>query len=108
MRVPTKFLLALAAVAVAGTVHAQKVHAPIVIYPGDETPVFVRVDQLPTHLADRIEREAAKGLKPLRDYVQRTKFMHQLDLVALLMTREQARIALRDEKVRLVRIASTE
>jgi len=108
MRVPTKILLALATFAVAGTVQAQKVHAPIVIYPGDETPVFVRVDALPTHLAQRIEREASKGLKPLRDYVQRTKFMHQLDLVSLLMTREQARVALRDPNVRLVRIASTE
>jgi hypothetical protein len=27
----------------------------------------------------------------LRQYVQRTKYIHQIDLVTLLMTREQAR-----------------
>lgn len=42
-------------------------------------------------LAQRLHAEARKGLRPLRQYVQRTKYIHQIDLVTLLMTREQAR-----------------
>jgi hypothetical protein len=105
MRVPTKCLLAVAALATAGTVNAQQ-RSEDNGY--ENTPVYVRVDGLPTHVAKQIERAAAKGLDPLAKYVQRTKFIHQLDLVALLMTPEQARIASRDARVRLVRIASVQ
>jgi hypothetical protein len=105
MKLTTKCLLVVAAIATAGTVNAQQ---KATIHVDENTPVYVRVDGLPQHVARQIERAAAKGLDPLSKYVQRTKFIHQLDLVALLMTPEQARIASRDARVRLVRIASVE
>ena len=104
MRLPAKCLLVVAALATAGTVNAQKMQDSSF----DNTPVYVRVDGLPQHVARQIERAAARGLDPLNKYVQRTKFIHQLDLVVLLMTPEQARIASRDARVRLVRIASVQ
>ena len=68
--------------------------------------IYVRTDGLPTAVARRIEEEAQKGLQPLRQYVQRTRFIHQLDLLSLLMTRDQARVAVaQDEKIHLVLIA---
>ena len=67
--------------------------------------IYVRTDGLPTAVARRVEEEAQKGLQPLRQYVQRTKFIHQLDLISLLMTREQAQIAMRDDKARVVLVA---
>ena len=68
--------------------------------------IYVRTDGLPTGVARRVEEEAQKGLQPLRQYVQRTHFIHQLDLVSLLLTRDQARVAMeQDEKIHLVRIA---
>src|SRR5207342_2709311 len=92
MKLPVKCLLVVAALATAGTVNAQqKVEDDSLA----NTPVYVRVDGMPTHVAKQIERAAAKGLDPLNKYVQRTKFIHQLDLVALLMTPEQARLASR-------------
>jgi hypothetical protein len=57
----------------------------------NDSPIYVRTDGLPKALAKRLEAEALKGLGPLRQYVQRTKYVHQLDLISLLMTREQAR-----------------
>jgi len=105
MKWPVKCLLVAAAVATAGTVNAQQKET---IRIDENTPVYVRVDGLPQHVAKQVERAAAKGLDPLKKYVQRTKFIHQLDLVALLMTPEQARIASRDARVRLVKVASVE
>ncbi len=73
-----------------------------------EQPVYVRTDGLPAALAQRIDAEARKGLRPLRQYVQRTHFIHQLDLITLLMTREQAqRLAARDGNVQLTLIAKS-
>lgn len=69
-------------------------------------PIYVRTDGLPQAVARRVEEEAQKGLQPLRQYVQRTKFIHQLDLISLLMTRDQLRTALfQDENVRVVQVA---
>jgi hypothetical protein len=104
MKLPVKCLLVVVLAMTGTAIAQQKVMDDNVA----NTPVYVRVDGLPAHVATQLERNAAKGLEPLRKYVQRTKFIHQLDLVALLMTPEQARIASRDARVRLVRIASVE
>ena len=72
----------------------------------NESPIYVRTDGLPGAVARRVEEEAQKGLRPLRQYVQRTKYIHQIDLVSLLMTREQARVAVTDDgTVKLVQMA---
>ncbi len=71
-----------------------------------ESSIYVRTDGLPKALAKRVEAEALKGLRPLRQYVQRTKCIHQLDLISLLMTREQARnLVAQDGTARLTLIA---
>ena len=99
----TKCLLAAAAALLAGAAQAN---------PSDTISVnpyqalYVRTDGLPTAVAERVSEEAGKGLQPLRQYVQRTRFIHQLDLIALLMTQEQAQVAMaRDDKAQLVLIA---
>jgi hypothetical protein len=98
-----KCTLAAAAALLAGAAQANPSDA------SEYQAVYVRTDGLPTGVAMRIEQEAQKGLQPLRQYVQRTKFIHQLDLISLLMTREQAQIAkAKDDKVQLVLIAQTQ
>jgi hypothetical protein len=100
----TKCLLAAAAAAIAGSAHAQL--APSSVANVNDSPLYVRTDGLPAFVAKRVEEEAGKGLQPLRQYVQRTRFIHQLDLVSMLMTREQAQLAMaRDDKAHLVQIA---
>jgi hypothetical protein len=89
----TTLLFAIAAFAPAGTVLADEKGEAAIAVIADDTPVFVKIEGLPTYVAQSVEKEASKGLRHLRQYVQRTKFMHQLDLVSLLMTREQARVA---------------
>jgi hypothetical protein len=91
------------AAAVAGAAQASPVDTVDV---NPYQAIYVRTDGLPTAVARRLEEEAQKGLQPLRQYVQRTRFIHQLDLVSLLMTRDQARAAMaQDDTVRLVLIA---
>jgi hypothetical protein len=98
-----KCALAAAAAALAGAAQAHPADA-VTIDPYQA--IYVRTDGLPAAVARRVTEEAQKGMQPLRQYVQRTKFIHQLDLVSLLMTREQARIAkAQDEKATLVLIA---
>lgn len=103
MEMKLKCAAAALAAALSGTAGAQ---SPAAAPKLDEYPVYVRTDGLPTAVAQRVEEEAQKGLRPLRQYVQRTKYIHQLDLVSLLMTREQARLAVvADGTVKLVQIA---
>lgn len=98
-----KCALAAAAAVVAGAAQANPSDAAGV---DPYQAIYVRTDGLPTAVAQRIEQEARKGLQPLRQYVQRTKFIHQLDLISLLMTHEQAQVAMsRDDKVHVVLIA---
>jgi hypothetical protein len=98
-----KCALAAAAAAVAGAAQANPTDT-VTVNPYQS--IYVRTDGLPQAVARRVEQEAQKGLQPLRQYVQRTKFIHQLDLVSLLLTREQAQLAMKqDEKVQLVLIA---
>ena len=104
MKLLRKPLLTAALLVLATGAAAQMPAESIVVRP--DTPVFVRTDGLPAFLAERLERESQKGLKPLRDYIERTRFMHQLDLDSVLMTREQARRAAESSKdIRLVEIA---
>jgi diacylglycerol kinase family enzyme len=98
-----KCAMAAAAAAVAGATQASPVDTVDV---NPYQAIYVRTDGLPTAVARRVEEEARKGLQPLRQYVQRTRFIHQLDLVSLLMTRDQARIAqAQDDTIHLVLIA---
>jgi hypothetical protein len=99
-----KCTLAAAAALVAGAAQANPADAASV---DPYAAVYVRTDGLSTAVAARITQEAQKGLRPLRMYVERTKFIHQLDLISLLMTREQAQLAkAQDDKVQLVLIAT--
>ena len=99
----TKCVLAAGAALVAGAAQANPSDTVSV---NPHQAVYVRTDGLPSGVARRVEQEAQKGLQPLRQYVQRTKFIHQLDLVSLLLTREQAQIAMaEDDKARVVLIA---
>ena len=82
-----KCLLAVAALAAAGSVNAQQDNAYA------EEPVAVNTTGLESFVAERVRSEAAKGITPLRQYVQRTKFMHQIDLASIVVTREQAALA---------------
>lgn len=96
-----KCVLAAAAAAIAGAANARQ---PESVNPFES--IYVRTDGLPSAVARRVEEEAQKGLQPLRQYVQRTNFIHQLDLIALLMTREQAQMAMAgDDRVQVVLIA---
>ena len=98
-----KCALAAAAAAVVGAAQAHPTDAVSV---NPYQSIYVRTDGLPKAVAQRVEEEAQKGLQPLRQYVQRTKFIHQLDLISLLMTHQQAQVAMaRDEKVHVVLIA---
>ena len=98
-----KCALAAAAALLAGAAGAQQPEAATL---NPFQPIYVRTDGLPQAVARRVEEEAQKGLQPLRRYVQRTKFIHQLDLISLLMTRDQLRTALlQDEKVHVVLLA---
>ena len=99
-----KCALAAAAAAIAGAAEAGSSGATISLDPYQA--IYVRTDGLPQAVAKRLEEEAQKGLQPLRQYVQRTRFIHQLDLISLLVTREQAQLALvQDEKARVVLVA---
>ena len=99
-----KCALAAAAAAVAGA--AQAADPSDAVNVDQYQPIYVRTDGLPTAVAKRVEEAAQQGLQPLRRYVQRTKFIHQLDLISLLMTRDQAQIAIaQDDKVQLVLVA---
>jgi hypothetical protein len=98
-----KCALAAAAAVVAGAAQADPSDAVSV---NPYQSIYVRTDGLPTAVARRVEEEAQKGLQPLRQYVQRTKFIHQLDLISLLMTREQVQTAIsQDDKIQVVLIA---
>jgi len=99
----TKCALAAAAAAVAG---AAQAHPSDAVTVNPYQAVYVRTDGLTAPVAKRVTEEAQKGLQPLRQYVQRTKFIHQLDLVSLLMTREQVQTAMaQDDRVKVVLIA---
>ena len=50
-----------------------------------EEPVAVRTDHLPSHVARRVEQEAAKGPAALRRYVTITRNILAIDLDALLV-----------------------
>ena len=96
-----KCVLAAAAAVIAGAANARQPESM-----NQFESIYVRTDGLPSAVARRVEEEAQKGLQPLRQYVQRTKFIHQLDLIALLMTREQVQTAMsRDDQVQVVLIA---
>ena len=75
-----KHVLAALAVAAAGLVNAQQ----------PEESVIVNTYGLPTYVAKAVEAKAQKGITPLRQYVQRTSFLHQLNLEALILTPEKA------------------
>src|SRR5258706_9048956 len=86
-----KCVLAAAAAALAGAAQAQPMDT-VAVDPYQS--IYVRTDGLPQAVARRVEEEAQKGLRPLRQYGQRTKYIHQLDLIPPLMTREQAQVAM--------------
>ena len=102
-----KFLLAAATLAVAGNVNAQQTQDPIVV--DIDTPVFVKTDGMPAYLAERVEKEARKGMRALDYFALRTKTMHQLYLPAIVITQEQAIAAeAKGEKPRLVELVLTD
>ena len=97
-----KCVLAAAAAALAGAAQAHPSDSSVDPYQA----IYVRTDGLPQAVAKRVEEEAQKGLQPLRQYVQRTKFIHQLDLISLLMTSQQAQLAkAQDAQVKVVLVA---
>lgn len=101
----SKLLLSAAALAVAGSVNAQQSQDSIVV--DSDSPMYLRTDGLPPYLADRLEEKAHEGLRSLNQYVQRTRMIHQLSLDRILMTREEANIALASsDRVRLVLVKS--
>lgn len=75
-----KCLLAVAALAFAGTANAQQA----AIADDDTTPVYVNTEKLSGYLAERVEAEAQKGLRALTNYVQRTRTIHHLYMPTLL------------------------
>jgi hypothetical protein len=97
-------LLAAAAFAVAGSVSAQQQpQESIVVESG--SPLYLRTDGMPAYLAERLEEKAREGLRSLRLYVWRTRMIHQLSLDSILVTREEAEVAVASgEKVHLVAI----
>jgi hypothetical protein len=98
-----KCLLAAAAFAVAGSVNAQQPQESIVVESG--SPMYLRTDGMAPYLAERLEEKAREGLRSLRLYVWRTRMIHQLSLDSILVTREEADIAVASgEKVHLVAI----
>jgi hypothetical protein len=102
-----KFLLAAAALAVAGSVNAQQTQDPIVV--DVDSAVFVKTDGMPAYLAERVENEARKGMRALSYFALRTKTMHQLYLPAIVITQEQAIAAeAQGEKPRLVELVLTD
>lgn len=102
-----KFLLAAAALAVAGSANAEQTQDPIVV--DVDSAVFVRTDGMPAYLAERVEKEARKGMRALNYFALRTKTMHQLYLPAIVITQEQAIAAeAQGEKPRLVELALTD
>jgi len=95
-----KCALAALAAALAG---AAQAHPTDTVSVNPYQSIYVRTDGLPQGVAKRVQEEAQKGLQPLRQYVQRTKYIHQLDLVSLLMTQEQAQLAQKqDSRVQVV------
>jgi hypothetical protein len=97
----TKCLLAAAALAVAGSVNAQQAQDSIVVE--SDSPMYLRTDGLPQYLAERLEQKAREGLRSLNQYVVRTRMIHQLSLDRILVTAEQANVAMASgEKVHLV------
>ena len=75
-----KRLLAAVVLAAAGSVNAQQV-----MYA--EAPVAVDTTGLAPAVAQRVQRAADKGITALRQYVQRTRFIHALYLPDLVMRR---------------------
>jgi len=73
-----KCLLAVAALAFAGTANAQQA------IDEDTTPVYVNTEGLTGYMAERVEAEAQKGLRALTNYVQRTRTIHHLYMPKLL------------------------
>ena len=99
-----KLLLAAAALAAGGTVNAQPLES-IIVSPG-AAPLYVNTEGMPAYLAERVEREAQKGMRALNYYVVRTKTMHNLYPPSILVTPEEALLAqLEGRKLRLVAIA---
>ena len=102
-----KFLLAAATLAAAGSVNAQQPQDPIVV--DVDSAVFVKTDGMPPFLAERVEKEARKGMRALDYFALRTKTMHQLYLPAIVITQEQAIAAeAQGEKLRLVELVLTD
>jgi hypothetical protein len=64
---------------------------------GDESPVPVRTEGLPHHVAERVTEKAAQGITALRQYVWISRSVNQLDLRSLLKVEEPARVAELDE-----------
>ena len=101
--IKTRLAIGAVALVLAGTAAAQR---EAIVVTSDQKPVVVRTDKMPAYLAREIEDESAKGLNALRQYVLRTKFIHQLDLVDVLMTPEQAQmVASAEPNARFVKIA---
>ena len=64
---------------------------------GQESPVAVRTNGLPTHVAARVEQKAAQGITALRQYVWISRTVNQLDLRSLLREEAPEQVAERDE-----------
>ena len=58
-----------------------------------DPPVTVDTRGLPHYLAKQVEAEAAKGVTPLRRYLERTYPVHQLRVDRVLAKEEPARFA---------------
>lgn len=58
-----------------------------------EAPVKVNVDALPAHVAVQVRAHASQGLKPLRDYLERTRFIHQLRIEDVIVKGNPAQVA---------------
>ena len=62
-----------------------------------EAPVAVDVRGLPIYLQEKIRAEAAKGVTPLRQYLDRTYAVHQLRVDAVIAKDEPAAQLAREE-----------
>lgn len=64
---------------------------------GTDSPVAVRTQGLPSHVAARVEEKAAQGITALRQYVWISRAVNQLDLRSLLREEAPPQVAQRDE-----------
>jgi hypothetical protein len=95
----TKHLVTAAAFAFSGSVCAQE----------SGQPVAVKVDGLPRHVAERVQEKARQGPAALRQYVQRTRMIHELHYGSLIRSEVPAALAKaeRPEHIAGSRTAST-